>query len=312
MLLAYQLASQCLPAYRNNFSRRDFTLPQLVACLALREHQKKSYRGTEALLRDCPDLRAAIGLKNAPDHNTLCAAFKYIVTRRHMNKMLDVAVAWANRLGLVRGRVKPTALDSSYFESRHVSRHFEKRRAQTERQQRKKAAKAAKIEANRRRSRIVKRLPKLSLAVASASHIILAARATTGAGGDQPFFGPLLLDARRRANIRIAVADAGYDSEANHCLARLQLGIRSIIPPGTGRPTTKAPPTRFRALMKQRFARKADQRHYGQRWQVETVNSMLKRNFGSALRAKTARRRSLELLLRAVTHNIMILANVEG
>ncbi len=64
--------------------------------------------------------------------------------------------------------------------------------------------------------------------------------------------------------------------------------------------------------MRCRFKRKADKKHYGQRWQVETVNSMIKRNLGSALRAKSSRRRSMELLLRVVTHNIMILCKAKG
>lgn len=34
--------------------------------------------------------------------------------------------------------------------------------------------------------------------------------------------------------------------------------------------------------MKRRF----DKKKYGQRWQVETVNSMIKRRLGSALRAR--------------------------
>jgi hypothetical protein len=58
--------------------------------------------------------------------------------------------------------------------------------------------------------------------------------------------------------------------------------------------------------MKRRFARKADGPIYGQRRQSETVNSMMM-NFGSAMRAMTARRRAKEFLLRSVTHNIMIL-----
>ena len=165
---------------------------------------------------------------------------------------------------------------------------------------------------NRRRSRTVKRLPKLSLAVSTASHLILAARATIGAGGDQPFFEPLLLDAFARTTVKLVVADAGYDSEANHCIARQDMGVRSIIPPNTGRPTNKPPSTHHRKNMYRRFKRKADKKYYGQRWQVETVNSMIKRNLGSALRAKTAKRRSMELLLRVITHNTMILANAKG
>ena len=149
---------------------------------------------------------------------------------------------------------------------------------------------------------------KLSLAVAGSCHLILAARATTGAGADQPFFRPLLSDARRRTHFRIAVADAGYDSEPNHSFAREELRVRSIIPPNTGRPSNKPPTARHRRNMYHRFKRKADKAQYGQRWQSETVNSMMKRNMGSAPRATTARRRAKELLLRVITHNVMILA----
>ncbi len=165
---------------------------------------------------------------------------------------------------------------------------------------------------NRRRGRAVRRLPKLSLAVATACHLVLAARATTGGGGDQPFFEPLLPDAFGRAAVKLAVADAGYDSEANHRIARQDLGVRSIIPPDAGRPSAKAAATRHRRNMRRRFARKADRKHYGQRWQGETVNSMIKRNLGSALRARTAKGRSMELLLRVVTHNIMIVCQAKG
>jgi hypothetical protein len=149
------------------------------------------------------------------------------------------------------------------------------------------------------------------MAVAASCHLILAARATVGMGADQPHFEPLLIDAQRRANVKVIVADAGYDSEANHCIARQDMGVRSIIPPDTGRPTDKPPSTRHRRLMRQRFDRDADKDTYGQRWQVETVNSMIKRNLGSALRAKSAHRRSMELLLRCVTHNIMVLEGTE-
>jgi len=37
---------------------------------------------------------------------------------------------------------------------------------------------------------------------------------------------------------------------------------------------------------------------------------MIKRNLGSALRATNARRRSRELLLRVLTHNVMIVARL--
>ena len=157
----------------------------------------------------------------------------------------------------------------------------------------------------------MRRLPKLSIAVAASCHLILAARATTGMGSDHPHFEPLMFDAWRRADVKVAACDAGYDSEANHEIARRDMGVRTIIPPSIGRPSDKPPTTRYRRLMRQRFDREADKATYGQRWQVETVNSMIKRNLGSALRATTARRRSRELLLRCVVHNFMVLEGTE-
>lgn len=308
MRAAHLLATQYLPKHSHRFSRHDFTLPQLFACLVVREHQKKSYRGVEALLTDCPNWLADIGLSRAPDHNTLCRAFKLLARPGRLNSMLDQTARWAHQRKLIRGRIKPIALDSSLFESRHVSRHFERRQKQTAEDRRKSLKNRAKM-ANRRRAKVLRGLPKLSLAVATASHLVLAARATTGGGADQRHFEPLLVAARRRAAITIAVADAGYDSEANHALARGQLGIRSIIPPYAGRPSANPPTGRHRRNMHYRFKRQADKRHYGQRWQVETVNSMIKRNLGSALRARTAPRRRNEMLLRAITHNLMILQN---
>jgi len=156
----------------------------------------------------------------------------------------------------------------------------------------------------------VTRLPKLSLACDSATHLILSAIASTGGGGDQPFFDDLLFHAWRRGRsaVRCVVADAGYDSEENHRIARLDMGVRSIIPPRAGRPTSKLPVEPLRRQMHQRFTRQRDRALYGQRWQSETVNSMIKRNLGSALRARTSVHRRHELLLRVLTHNIMLLA----
>jgi transposase len=84
--------------------------------------------------------------------------------------------------------------------------------------------------------------------------------------------------------------------------------VRSIIPPEIGRRRKDGGPPagRFRRLMHHRFKRKADKKNYGQRWQSETVNSMVKRNQSSALRARTPERREREMLLRAVVHNITL------
>ena len=52
MRVAHAAASRCLRKYSSKFSRHDYTLPQLFACLAVREQMRLSYRGAEGLLRD--------------------------------------------------------------------------------------------------------------------------------------------------------------------------------------------------------------------------------------------------------------------
>src|SRR5438552_9088128 len=130
--LAHELAQQVLPPYASHFSRKDFTRAQLFACLVLREHQRKSFRGVEALLIDSPAWLAEIGLSKAPDHNTLCRAFDSFMKPTLARSMLDLMAGMARRRRrLKRNRRKPVAMDSSLYESRHVSRHFERRRRDT-------------------------------------------------------------------------------------------------------------------------------------------------------------------------------------
>jgi hypothetical protein len=138
--LAYELAQQALPPHLSKFSRKDFTGPQLFACLVLREHQKKSYRGVEALLIDSPTWLEDIGLAKSPDHNTLCRAFTRFMKPALAWSMLDLMAQLAERRRLLRrNKHKPLAIDSSLFESRHVSRHFERRQRDTQRRESKKA-----------------------------------------------------------------------------------------------------------------------------------------------------------------------------
>ena len=302
MLLAWQLGKQVLPDHTSKFSRKDFTLPQLFACLVLREHQKKSYRGIEALLLDAQHWCHAIGMKRVPDHNTLCRAFAAIVTLRRTGKMLDLLAEWFGRARTLQLSLKPLAIDTTYFESHHLSRHYERRREQTRRKGPEKAEKNS-------RSAAVKRLPKMGIAVASACHAILSIKTRTGGGGDARWFEPLLFDAWRRAPVKKTVADAGFDSEPNHQIARNDMGIRSIIPATSGRPSKGPPGGKWRRRMPRLLKTRRRRRRcgYTQRWQVETVNSMIKRNLGSALRARSARGREMEMILRGITHDLMLL-----
>jgi hypothetical protein len=290
--------------YASRFSPKSFTRAQLFACLALREYLCLSYRDTQAFLVDVPEWLAALGMSDVPDHNTLWRAFGKLLKPGKTKRALDL-LADDRRCELnVALRVKPLSIDATHLEPHHRSRHYDRVCRKHDPNGKLPGKWGKSVNAARRRR--IRRLPKLALATAAATRQILAAQAKLGAGSDAPDFEPLLYHAWRRAAVKTVVADAGYDSEANHRIARRDMGVRSIIPVGIGRPTAKPPVGYYRRLMKKRFKNNSDKKTYGQRSQSETTNSMLKRNLGSELRSINPTRQKQELMLRAIIHNLML------
>ncbi len=67
MAIACELAKRCLPDYSSKFSRRISRCRSCLLTLVVREHQNKSYRGVEALLRDSEHWCKQIGMRRVPD-----------------------------------------------------------------------------------------------------------------------------------------------------------------------------------------------------------------------------------------------------
>lgn len=112
---------------------------------------------------------------------------------------------------------------------------------------------------------------------------------------------------------RTLLGDGAFDAEHNRALARRGLGIRStVIPLNRRNSGRKWPKTRYRRQMVRRSRRKPrrsrHRRVYGQRWQIESGFSRSKRLLGSALRARKRVTQEKEILLRVLTHNLMLLA----
>ena len=306
---AFELGRRLWSDHDSPFSRHDFTRPQLFACLALRESLRLSYRKTEAFLIDVPDWLAEINMADTPDHNTLWRAFGTLLKKRGVKRALDLMAADDNEQLSTDLKIKPLTIDSTCYEPHHRSRHYDrvcrKIGLQPGNKYAKRPGKYGPV-VNASRSRQLRRMPKLALAAAAASHRILAVRTRIGNGSDHPDFEPLLFDAWRRAAVKTVVADAGYDSEDNHCLARQDMNVRSVIPPKIGRPSQSPPAGYYRRLMKRRFKTQADAKTYGQRAQSETINSMMKRNLGDSLRSIRPKRRTQEMMLRSLVHNLML------
>lgn len=189
---AHDLAARVWPStYTCRVSRHDFTLPQLSACLVVREQLRLSYRKAEALLRGAPGWLAAVGLARAPGHDTPWRAFGVLVETRRVNRMPDLFARLfaAARLLPALAAAAPLTIDSTCYEERHRSPHYDRACRKTElRDGGKYADEVDPAEANRSRSLKARRMPELALAVASGCHLVLAARARTGTGSDGPDF----------------------------------------------------------------------------------------------------------------------------
>lgn len=283
---AYAVGQVSLRAYSHRFSPKTFTQPQLFACLVLKEFLQLDYRKLAATLKDAPEWRALIGLEKTPHFTTFQKAARRLLISSHTRRLLGETVQRAVKAKIVKRRVKLAALDGTGLESRHVSSYYVKRRQKTG--------------GNTYRSRY---FPKVGIACDCASHLVLAAVPGRGPGPDDKHYRQAVEQAASQVRIETLLADAGYDSEAVHVYAREQFGIRTIIPPTRGRPTKKLPTGRWRRRMATHF----NKMRYGQRWQVETVNSMFKRLLGSALRARKYWTQCREIMLRVITHNLMIL-----
>jgi hypothetical protein len=287
---AYDAACQALPTHRHKFSPKKFTQPQLMACLVLKEFSRLDYRGLAAHLADHPDLAGLIGLEVIPHFTTFQKAAARLFKAAPARAMFDAVLERALRQKVRKRRVPLAAVDGTGLESRHVSRSYVKRRSKT---------------GTRTQETTYSKYPKVVLVTDCTTHLVLAAIPGRGPGSDLVLFKAALKQAAARARIGTLLADADFDGEWVHEHVR-SYGIRTLIPPERGRPSEKPPAGRWRRRMKQRF----DRKKYGQRWQTETVNSMIKRRLGSALRARIHWSRCREIILRVITHNVMIVARI--
>jgi transposase len=283
---ALSAAADSLPLYAHKYSPKKFTQHQLFALLVLKTFFKTDYRGVVIYLDDLKDLRGVLGLEAVPHWTTLQKASKRLLTLAQANRLLTATV---RQLLGPQQRVPRSAFDSTGFECGHTSHYYVRRRAKG---------------ATAKQKMTYSRFAKLEAAFDCATHLVIAAIPRRGPRVDTDRFVPLLEQALGRVRLTTVLADAGYDSEPNHCHARQRRGVRSVIPATAGRPTTKPPTGRYRRLMKQRLNK--DYCHYGQRWQAETGFSMIKRRLGSAVHARSYWSQCRELLLLALTHNLML------
>lgn len=166
--------------------------------------------------------------------------------------------------------VKLAAIDSSGFEARHVSHYFLHRKGSRDHPE---------------KSIFARFHPKVTLLCDCQRHLILTFLPGRGPSPDNKKLKLTLRNCSKEINIKKLLGDAGFDGERNHVFVRQCQGIKSFFPPTIGRPSARPLKGKYRRLMQHLF-RDPKRIAYGQRWQIETVFSMIKRRLTTATRAR--------------------------
>jgi IS5 family transposase len=274
--LAYEMTQASLPLYAHPKSPHIFTLPQVASCVLLSFYLKLSYRDTEEWLLAADSVRAVLGLTRIPDYSTLDRTYHKLKLADWERMLAHLLAAANDGQGVEEAYV---AVDSTYYAPTQASLYYLSRAGRT------------------------MRTPfKGGYAVGTESQLILAMRVGIGMGKDAHDLAPLRRVAKRcgvhtqsRRRRQIVLADAGYDGRSV---------IESDLVPPQRRNGIKDP---TRLAKAEQVAQARLDGLYGQRWKAETVNSVIKRKFGSAIRSRSLLPQRREAAMRAVIYNLHVL-----
>jgi len=267
--IAYHLTQQALPRYSHPKSPHHFTLPQLAACVLLMFYLDLSYRDMEEWLLASDRVCQELGLSRVPDHTTLQRTFRKL-------RMADLEKMKRQLLDEVGADEGGIAADSTGFSPGQASLYYQTRTG-----------------------RLYQRWVKGVYAVGIVSQFILAWRSGWGPGSDVAYLPGLRRDARRYGQYKgkrkawVMLADSGFDGQT----------VRNddLIPPVRRGGNLLNPERRARADL---VSQARLDGLYGQRWKTETVNSVIKRKFGAAIRSRKRSLQRREPIVKGLVYNI--------
>jgi len=269
--ISYGLAKGQMALYSHPKSPHHFTQPQLVACVLLMMYLDVSYRDMEEWLLATDQVCAVLELKRVPDHSTLSRAFKKL-------RLSDLEALKDELLSQMEVQEEVIAADSTSFRLSQASAYYQTRTGRT-----------------------YSEWIKGGYAVGISSRLIVAWCSGLGSHPDFGFFLPLKRGSarygqhRNGARVWLLLADAGFDATG---VCRMD-----IIPPIRRHGKLVDPKRKGRADLVS--AARLDGL-YGQRWQIETVNSVIKRKFGDTIRSRSLRLQRREPILKALVYNIHV------
>jgi len=269
--LALRLGQCHLSRYGSVKSRKDFTQPQLMACLILRAYLKATYRDFCDQLSVSSELREALGLRKVPDYSTLCKYASKPGTQKVLEAML---VTLAQEMQALDPSERCEAgMDATGMETTGASVHY-RTRTGTKR----------------------KAYLKLSVLVLFGTLVPAAIALDQGPSNDKRSARELLPKARDAVQPDVLYADAGYDAEWIHRFCHEDWGVQSVIKPACHR---ESPGGFYRGRMTDAALKTLG---YARRWLVESYISGLKRTTGWFLNSRTTPSQKVETACKVLAY----------
>lgn len=270
--IALSLGRRRLAPYSSVKSRRDFTQPQLMACLVLKVAMKTDYRGLVEQLELCPALRRALGLQKVPH----CTTLQKFMAREGVEPVMHAMLGELLKdLGVSPDSPVELAADSTGLQSGVASEHYRTRRGTSGK---------------------ARRYVKVSVMVVCGLLVPAALVVDMGPSSGMRQMPALMEQAGARARPRLLLADRGYDAEWVHRACRERWDAGCLIP--VRREAGKAVRSRYRA------AQGALPAAYGRRWHAEAYFSGLKRTTLATLAGRSVRTMITEATLKVLTYAI--------
>jgi hypothetical protein len=260
-----------LKLYYHKFSNKIYSNFQKLFLLVYKQFRKFTYEELSTDLESNSELKVYLGFKKIPHYSTLIKFAKNLSLQIIERLML----AFKN----IIAKPKKVAIDATGITLDNASLHYCKRIGLP-----------------------TKKRPfmKASFIVDIEKYLILLTKLRKKSRHDTIDAKTMIKKFSKHYNPKIFFGDRGYDDEKIFKLIFEKLGAYPLILQRRIDINNHRRQGRYR----KRFFKEFDYCQYLERNKIETLNSMIKRRFGSNTKTKTAKTQKIEILLRIIAFNI--------
>lgn len=273
--------------YGHKFSKKTYTLHQLIVLLAVREYEHgKGFRQFCRLLPDFGPLLGYLGLKKIPHFTTL-----HKVSHRLNARLVDSVI-----LGFARKARFRSGIDSSGMSLQHSTYYYEQRLEHFRRKKKRKPG--------RPKKRRKKKHQYASIFADLDKQIILATKFLRGRKSDSKMMIPTIRKAKELFKQIVSNdADKGYDAEYNHEFTRKEMGVEDHIKLRNPDVPVRKTKGVYRKQAKRKIQNKRGRPRKNHRNMLETVISVVKKVMGEHLSATSAKGQRQQARFRIIAYN---------